>query len=132
MICYANTGNAIKKMFRGVKVTRTLSERHIIDCFCPTVEIFFFFVIFLIKDDVRRHITLSGPYAWNCVARELLSQFKSQQGIDIIPPADCPRLCYQYTDCETCLNSIGSEGGWARCVWSTFLQEVSLSLSHAF
>ena len=58
------------------------------------------------------------------MAENLLRATPYKLKITSSPPKSCPRRCYEYISCETCLESLGSEGGDQECEWSVQLQQV--------
>ncbi|GBM96414.1 Multiple epidermal growth factor-like domains protein 8 [Araneus ventricosus] len=59
-------------------------------------------------------------YNWVCVMKEI--QAAPSFLIESMPPLKCPAGCSHHTDCTSCLQSQGGEGGWHQCVWSETLQ----------
>ncbi|XP_035218074.1 multiple epidermal growth factor-like domains protein 8, partial [Stegodyphus dumicola] len=59
-------------------------------------------------------------FNWVCVIEEI--QAAPSFSIDSMPPLECPGSCSQYSDCASCLQSQGGEGGWHQCFWSEVLQ----------
>ena len=76
--------------------------------------------------EIGRTLSKVPFYDWNCVMKSLLGIIPYI--IQSSPPDVCPMRCYQYTTCEDCLNSKGSEGGAQSCIWASAFQEVSSSI----
>lgn len=77
-------------------------------------------------------MSLPPLYAWNCVKRSLLSlldDLKDKKLSDfnikaMQVPSQCPVPCHAHKSCWDCLSSIGGEGGWRECYWSSKLHMV--------
>ncbi|XP_074654134.1 multiple epidermal growth factor-like domains protein 8 [Tubulanus polymorphus] len=74
--------------------------------------------------EVNRTFSSRPIYDWYCdrlhfrdITIEINPTFQS------MPPDRCPKRCHLYKDCTTCLDSLGGEGGWQRCVWSQTLKQ---------
>ncbi|XP_050362348.1 multiple epidermal growth factor-like domains protein 8 [Nymphalis io] len=67
-------------------------------------------------------------YNWTCA----ITEEPGRASIRTLPPKlvhtyfgltkeDCPSRCHLYDDCQSCLNSEGSEGGSSECHWASYL-----------
>ena len=63
-------------------------------------------------------------YDWNCFNQALLRVAPANYDIQRVPPDLCPVPCHKFTNCGDCLDSVGSDGGWQECIWSSELRQV--------
>lgn len=75
------------------------------------------------SSETRRLLNYKPIYDWNCFSNRLLTVAPSEYVIETIPPLSCPSLCHRHTTCGDCLNSVGADGGWQECMWSTWLNQ---------
>lgn len=73
------------------------------------------------SDDFRALVNQEPIFNWSCVPDSIPKM--SSLKIKSAPPASCPSRCSEYKDCQSCLNTTGSEGGWHECRWSVQLNE---------
>ena len=57
-------------------------------------------------------------YDWNCVRKQIVNTSATSYKVVSSPPEQCPLPCTSHRSCETCLESIGGEGGFQECKWS--------------
>ncbi|XP_015608730.1 multiple epidermal growth factor-like domains protein 8 isoform X2 [Cephus cinctus] len=56
-------------------------------------------------------------YDWNCSPKDIERSNVKVENVE------CGKRCSDYTDCTSCLQGTGAEGGWHECRWSSQLNE---------
>ncbi|XP_072165831.1 multiple epidermal growth factor-like domains protein 8 [Diadema setosum] len=75
------------------------------------------------SSETRRLLNHKPIYDWNCFSKRLLAMSPPEYELVTVPPQSCPTPCSQHTTCGDCLSSLGADGGWQECVWSTWLSQ---------
>jgi len=68
------------------------------------------------SSELGHTLNVKPIFDWTCVRKIL--QDASSFPVESMPPLPCPPRCHKHTNCTTCLESAGGEGGWHECSWA--------------
>lgn len=73
------------------------------------------------SSELRHTLNVRPIFDWTCVRRAVKDA--SSFPVESNPPRPCPTRCSQHSTCSRCLDSVGGEGGWHECWWSSARDE---------
>ncbi|CAG2100157.1 unnamed protein product [Medioppia subpectinata] len=81
----------------------------------------------VLRSELGRTLNVKPIFDWTCVQN--IPQDVTSILVESMPPLSCPARCSRFTNCSTCLESAGGEGGHHSCSWA---QNINQCISPSF